>query len=259
MSAIDRLGREIAAVLVREGLDYDQSKAVFKAARRAAGLTSPKKRKGAVERLTLEEELRFLDAAYERGGRTGLMMQTLLETGCRASEFVGLRVQDVSFAERLVQVEGKGRRRREVPVRRELARHLQTHVGTRRAGPLFQSRERGSGPLPYAYTRQRVGQIVRSVAREAGVEKRIYPHLLRHTVATRLLNQGMDIAGVQAFLGHEDISTTRVYAVTSTRALQGAFDRVTDPTGQALVRQIWEHRGDRAAAFASDLLAGRAA
>lgn len=259
MGYIDRVGEEIASILVSEGIDYNQSKAVFKAARKKAGLSPPKKKRGSVERLTLEEELRFIDAAYEKGGRTGLMMQTLLETGCRASEFVALCIQDLSFAERLVQVEGKGDRRREVPIRRELAQHLQTHVGRRRAGPLFKSREKGSGPIPYMYTRQRVGQIVRSVAREAQVEKRIYPHLLRHTVATKLLNQGMDIADVQKFLGHEDISTTRIYAVTSVAALQRKFDQVTDPSGQALVRQIQKHRGERAAAFASDVLMSRAA
>ena len=187
------------------------------------------------------------------------MMQTLLETGCRASEFVALRVQDVSFTERLVQIQGKGERRREVPIRRELARLLQTHVGRRRAGPLFKSREKGSGRVPYMYTRQRVGQIVRQVARDADIEKRIYPHLLRHTVATKLLNRGMDIADVQKFLGHEDISTTRIYAATSTQALRRKFDRVTDPTGRGLVREIRRARGDQAAAFASVVLSERAA
>lgn len=259
MGYIDRVGEEIAAILVKEGLDYNQSKAVFKAARKKADLSPPKKKRGGVERLTLEEELRFVDAAYEEGGRTGRMMQTLLETGCRASEFVRLRVQDVSFAERIVQIKGKGDRRREVPIRRELARLLQAHVEGRRTGPLFKSRERGSGPIPYMYTRQRIGQIVRSVAGEAGIEKRIYPHLLRHTVATKLLNQGMDIADVQKFLGHEDISTTRIYATTSTRALRKTFDQVTDPAGQGLVRQIQKTRGDRVAAFASEVLAQRKA
>lgn len=259
MGYIDRVGEEIAAILVNEGLDYNQSKAVFKAARKKAGLSPPKKKRGSAERLTLEEELRFIDAAYEEGGRTGLMMQALLETGCRASEFVAVRIQDISFAERLVQIEGKGERRREVPIRRELARLLQTHIGRRRAGPLFKSREKGSGPIPYMYTRQRIGQIVRQVAREADINKRIYPHLLRHTVATKLLNRGMDIADVQKFLGHEDISTTRIYATTSVAHLQKKFDRVTDPAGQGLVRQIEHSRGARAAAFASDVLASRAA
>ena len=65
---------------------------------------------GSVQRLTVEEELRFLDQAYAQGGRTGLMLQTLLETGARASELVQLRVEDVSLAERVIAVRrGKGR------------------------------------------------------------------------------------------------------------------------------------------------------
>ena len=78
-------------------MDYAQSKAVFKAARQRAGLHAPPERRGGVDRLTVEEELRFLDQAYAQGGRTGLMLQTLLETGARASELVQLRVEDVSL------------------------------------------------------------------------------------------------------------------------------------------------------------------
>ena len=82
---IDRVADAIAAILTREGLDYIQTKAVFKAARRKAGLKALKEKRGAPARLSLEEELRFIDQAYARGGQVGLMMQTLLETGARVS------------------------------------------------------------------------------------------------------------------------------------------------------------------------------
>lgn len=204
MVSITRAATAVAAILVREGLDYAQSKAVFKAARQRAGLHAPAERRGVVDRLTVEEELRFLDQAYAQSGRTGLMLQTLLETGARASELVQLRVEDVSLAERVVAIRhGKGDKRREVPVRRDLAQLLRLHIGTRRMGPLFVSRQQGSGPTPHILTRQRVGQVVRDVARAAEITKRVYPHLLRHTVATRLLALGMDITDLQRFLGHE--------------------------------------------------------
>ena len=260
MGYIERLSDEIADLLIREGLDYNQTKAVFKHARRKAGLRPAKPQRGAVARLTLEEELRFIDHAYRMGGRTGTMMQTLLETGARVSEFIHLRVEDVSFAERVVTItDGKGGKRREVPIRRELAQLLQTHIGRRRSGPLFRSRQRGSGPHPYTYTRQRIGQMVREVARAAGLRKRIYPHLLRHTMATKLLNLGLGIADVQRFLGHDDIATTQVYAVTSVATLRRKFDQVTDPHGQALIEQIHRSQGERAALFATELLSDRAA
>ena len=110
---IDRVADAIAAILTREGLDYTQTKAVFKAARQRAGLKPPKEKRGAPARLSLEEELRFLDQAYAQGGQVGLMMQTLLETGARVSEFVALRIEDVSLAERVITIEdGKGGKRR---------------------------------------------------------------------------------------------------------------------------------------------------
>lgn len=254
---IDRLAGEIAALITCEGLDYLQTKAVFKAARQKAGLTAPKPKRGAPARLSLEEELRFIDHAYARGGPVGLMMQTLLETGVRVSEFVALRVEDVSLAERVVTiVEGKGGKRREVPIRPELARLLALHIGRRRAGPLFPSREKGTGPQPHVYTRQRIGQMVREVANAAGITKRLYPHLLRHTMATKLLALGLDITDVQRFLGHDDIATTRIYVETSVATLRRKFDQVTAPGGRALVQAIAASQGTPAAAFAADLLSG---
>ncbi len=260
MASVKRAAAAVAAILVREGVDYAQSKAVFKAARERAGLRAAPERRGGVDRLTVEEELRFLDQAYAQGGRTGLMLQTLLETGARASELVQLRVEDISLAEHVVTIrDGKGGKRREVPIRRDLAQLLQLHIGTRRAGPLFASRQQGSGPVPHTLTRQRVGQVVRGVARDAGITKRVYPHLLRHTVATRLLALGMDITDLQRFLGHESISTTRLYAETTAATLQRRFDQLTDPAAHTLVANIRQQRGDDAALLAADLLARRRA
>lgn len=164
----------------------------------------------------MEEELAFINQAYEEDGRTGLMMQTLLETGCRVSEFIELRVEDVSFSERLITIhKGKGGKIREVPIREDLAKQLKIHIHKRKVGPLFKSRQK-----PYKYTRQKIGQIVKILARKASINKRIYPHLLRHTVATKLLNLGMGIAEVQKFLGHQDIATTQLYAVMETASFE---------------------------------------
>lgn len=260
MTALARTAAAIAAILVREGIDYAQSKAVFKAARQRAGLHASPERRGGVDRLTLEEELRFLDQAYAQGGRTGLMLQTLLETGARASELVQIRIEDVSLMERVITIRcGKGGKRREVPIRRELAQLLQLHMGQRRAGPLFASRQQGSGQIPYMLTRQRVGQIVRNVANGAGINKRVYPHLLRHTMATRLLAMGMDIADLQSFLGHESIITTRLYAQTTAAVLKRSFDRLTDPAARTFIADIRQRQGDEAGVIAAQLLAQRRA
>ena len=141
----------------------------------------------------------------------------------------------------------------------DLAQLLRLHIGARRAGPLFTSRQKGSGPTPHVLTRQRVGQIVRTVAVAAGISKRVYPHLLRHTVATRLLALGMDITDLQRFLGHESIATTRLYAETTAATLQRRFDQLTDPAAHALISGIRQRQGDEAALLAADLLAQRRA
>jgi len=186
------------------------------------------------------------------------MLQALLETGARVSELVQLRVEDVSLAERVVVIRrGKGGKRREVPIRRELAQLLRLHLGSRRTGPLFPSRQKGTGTTPHVLTRQRVGQIVREVARAAAITKRVYPHLLRHTMATRLLALGMEITDVQRFLGHEDIATTRLYAETTAAVLRRRFDQLTDPAAHQLVAAVQHRRGEEAAVLAAELLAER--
>ena len=113
--------------------------------------------------------------------------------------------------------------------------------------------------MPHTLTRQRVGQMVRGVADAAGIAKRVYPHLLRHTVATGLLALGMDITDLQRFLGHESITTTRLYAETTAATLQRSFDRITDPAAHALIVGIRQQRGDEAALIAADLLTRRRA
>lgn len=254
---IERVSSQIADILMREGVDYTQTKTVFKAARAKAGLRAPKEKRGSPVRLTLEEELRFIDQAYAQSGQIGLMMQVLLETGTRVSEFINIRVEDISLEERVITIEeGKGGKRREVPIRADLAKLLALHIAKRKAGPLFVSRQRRRDGRPPVFTRQRIGQIAKSVAEQAGITKRLYPHLLRHTVATRLLAIGMEITDVQKFLGHEDISSTRIYAETSVAMLRRKFDQVTEAEGQRLVKTIAKDRGETVAAFAADLLAG---
>jgi integrase/recombinase XerD len=221
MSDPQKDARRIARILRNGDYDYDGSKYVFKLARQEAGLKPPKKRSGTVDRMTQEETDAFIEAAYETGGRRGLMLRTLLETMLRVSEFVALQVEDISFAERILTVrDGKGGKRREVPLSRSLARELRLHIGGRNTGPLFQSPRGGS------YSVRRIQQIVKGTAEDAGITKQVHPHLLRHTMATRLVNRGMPLDHIRKVLGHESIDTTRIYAETETESVKESFDSV---------------------------------
>jgi integrase/recombinase XerD len=219
MSDPQKDARRIARILRNGDYDYDGSKYVFKLARQEAGLKPPTKRSGTVARMTQEETDAFIETAYEADGRRGLMLRTLLETMLRVSEFVALQVEDISFAERLLTVrDGKGGKRREVPLSRSLARELRLHIGGRNTRPLFQSPRGGS------YSVRRIQQIVKETAEDAGITKPVHPHLLRHTMATRLVNRGMPLDHIRKVLGHESIDTTRIYAETETESVKESFD-----------------------------------
>jgi integrase/recombinase XerD len=212
--------RKVAKILRDGGYSYDQSAHLIKKARRKVGLSPPDRSgEGSPERLSSEEQEAFLNAAYDRGGRTGLMMRTLLETGARVSAFVRVRVEDISFRDLEIRLrETKGEKPRDVPILSSLANELRLHVGDRETGWLFRSRQGGH------YSKRRVQQIVKSVASDAGIQKRVYPHLLRHTVAQRLADEGMREELLQQFLGHEAPETTQRYYEPRRTDVKEAFE-----------------------------------
>jgi integrase/recombinase XerD len=212
--------RKLAKILRDGNYSYDQSADLIKKARREVGLSPPDRSgQGSPERLSSEEQEAFLNAAYDRGGRTGLMMRTLLETGARVSAFVKIRVEDISFRDLEIRLrETKGDRPRDVPILSSLANELRLHVGDRKTGWLFRSRQGGH------YSKRRVQQIVKEVAGEAGIQKRVYPHLLRHTVAQKLADEGMREELLQQFLGHEAPETTQRYYEPKRRHVKDAYE-----------------------------------
>jgi integrase/recombinase XerD len=211
--------RRVAKILREGGYSYDQSAHLFKEARREVGLSPPDRSgQGSPERLTSEELEDFLAEAYDHSGRRGLMMRTLFETGTRVGTFVQIDASDVAFRDLEIRVVGKGEKPRDVPILSSLANELRLHLGERRTGPLFRSRQGGR------YSKRRIQQIVRETAREAGITKRVYPHLLRHTVAQHLSDRGMPEELLQSFLGHERPETTQVYYKPARRRVKQSFE-----------------------------------
>ncbi|MCS3698410.1 tyrosine-type recombinase/integrase [Salinibacter ruber] len=212
--------RKVAKILRDGNYSYDQSAHLIKKARRKVGLSPPDRSgSGSPERLSSEEQEAFLSAAYDRDGRTGLQMRVLLETGARVSAFVQVRVEDISFRDLEIRLRHtKGEKPRDVPILSSLANELKLHVGDRETGWLFRSRQGGH------YSKRRIQQIVKSVAEEAGIQKRVYPHLLRHTVAQRLADEGMREELLQQFLGHEAPETTQRYYEPRRTDVKEAFE-----------------------------------
>jgi integrase/recombinase XerD len=173
-----------------------------------------------LERLSRDEEQRLIKQAYKDKGAHGLLIKTLFQTGARVSEFAGIRIEDLFFDELMILIDkGKGGKSRYVPILAELAQELQTHLGDRETGYLFETNRH----LPYSP--RRIQQIVKTTAEKAKITKRVYPHLLRHSVATTLLECGMPIEQIQKFLGHSKLETTQIYAESTTEMLKESYRR----------------------------------
>ena len=198
-------------------LGYDQTKYVVEQARRRLKLRPPGARRRTVDRLDKPEVERLIRCTYQLHNKYGLMIKTLFLSGARVDEFVHIRVEDLHLDADPPQIflgHCKKESNRYVPVLPALAQELRTHLNGRRHGYLFETNRND------CYSVRTVQSIVKSEARDAGINKRVYPHLLRHSIATILLDSGeVPIDQVQKFLGHLQLSTTQIYAETSIRAL----------------------------------------
>ena len=145
--------------------------------------------------------------------RNHVMLELMYASGLRVSELVGLRVDEVRFDLGILRVTGKGDKTRIVPFGAPARKVLRGYLSTvrpllLRSGPASQVfLSRNGKPL----TRARVWVIVKAIAREAGIRKNIYPHMLRHSFASHLLANGADLRTIQEMLGHADIATTQIY------------------------------------------------
>lgn len=170
--------------------------------------------------LTQEETERLRDSSntcYEKA-----LVEFMLSTGCRLSEVVGIRVDAVDFRQRSVVVHGKGNKDRIVyfSVRAKLM--LEDYLASRRGGEALFTSSR----YPYSPIQSRgIQRQIQRIGERAGITRRIHPHLLRHTFATRAVNGGMSLISIQHILGHADVSTTQIYAQVAQSTVQSEYER----------------------------------
>jgi len=177
--------------------------------------------------LTLDEVDALLDApdtATPEGLRDRAMLETLYATGLRVSELIGLRQEDIHLDAGYLLCRGKGRKERIVPLGRSATGWLRKYNSKARpelaresSSWLFLSR-RGQ------MTRQRFWQIIKARGVQAGIQRKISPHVVRHSFATHLLERGADLRSLQLMLGHADIGTTQIYTHVSRERLRRVYD-----------------------------------
>lgn len=156
--------------------------------------------------------------------RTRTILITFYETGMRLSELIGLDDGSVDFAQREIKVTGKRNKQRIIPFGEELCTALRRYVALRDAsvarctpGALFLTEE-GTRMSPDEVRTQ----VRRSLSAVCNLKKRT-PHVLRHTFATAMLNNGADLESVQKLLGHEKLSTTEIYTHTTFEQLKQVY------------------------------------
>ena len=188
-------------------------------------IASPKPGRPLPKTLT-EADVEGLLAAPDVTDVLGLRDRTMLEliyaSGLRVSELIGLRIEQINTRQGVIRVVGKGDKERLVPVGDEALEWIRRYF--RESRPMLAVN--GSREVAFLsrrgnqMTRQTFWHRVRFHAGQAGIDKPLSPHVLRHAFATHLLNHGADLRVVQMLLGHADLSTTQIYTHVATHRLQ---------------------------------------
>lgn len=177
------------------------------------------------------EELSAMFSSIDVTKRTGLrdlaILHLLYSTGLRVSELGNLNRKDVNLDSREFRVVGKGRKARIVFISDTAVEHVKNYLESRGDNwlPLFVSNSNRSRKDTLLGEDRRlepqaVERVVRMIAAQAGIVKKVTPHTLRHTFATELLKNGADIRSVQEMLGHASITTTQIYTHLTNKRLR---------------------------------------
>ena len=176
----------------------------------------------------IESILTLPPADTTKGVRDRAILELLYASGLRVGELVGLNLVDLSLPRRLVRVRGKGNKERVVPFGEPSRASLDAYLETRRR---ILAKRRNGPETTALFLNLRGGRLsARSVQRNLGAYIRraallldVHPHLLRHSFATHLLNNGADLRSIQELLGHESLSTTQRYTHVSIEHLQKVY------------------------------------
>ena len=196
----------------------------FKGVQPPINLTVPKRPKKMPNYLSEKETARLIDASRTEL-RTNLIITLLAQTGIRVSELCNLRITDVDLEENVIGIfSGKGDRDRIVIMPDEcknlVSKYLIERYKMNTNFDYLLVSQRGT-----RFDSSTIQRIVREIAREAGITKKVTPHVLRHTFATAVLRNGGDIRFIQQLLGHASIATTQIYTHVDDNTLKEMYQK----------------------------------
>ncbi len=169
--------------------------------------------------------------------RDNAILELIYSSGLRVSELVGLNIEDIDFNENIIRIFGKGRKERFIIFNDNAKKKIKKYLKIRKnvlkekkgkvfVTPLF-TNLKGKRITPRA-----IQMMVKDRALKANITKKVTPHVLRHSFASHLLNQGMDIRMIQELLGHSSLSTTQIYTHISIDKLIEVYDKSHPKAGK---------------------------
>ncbi|MEN8884177.1 MAG: site-specific tyrosine recombinase XerD [Flavobacteriaceae bacterium] len=176
----------------------------------------------------INELINAIDLSKSQGERNRTILETMYSCGLRVSEVITLRISDLFFDEGFIRVVGKGNKERFVPIHYRAQKYILSYSKDIRShlkiekkfeDTLFLNR-RGKG-----LSRQMIFMILKDLAIQINLNKKISPHTLRHSFATHLLKNGADLRAIQQMLGHESITTTEVYVHLDNSFLKSVVEK----------------------------------
>lgn len=193
-------------------------------------LIMPKQKKSLPSALTSQEVTQLLAVLSKqtiKERRDYLMIMLLYASGMRVSEMLSLQVNDIHAQMGFIKVQGKGNKQRIIPMFESISQELYDYVKDDRITlkgfdetPIIFTNLKGQ-PL----TRQGFFKIIKQYALKANIHTNVSPHVLRHSFATHLLDNGADLRVVQELLGHSQLVTTQIYTHVSTKSLKSQYDK----------------------------------
>jgi len=179
------------------------------------GIKRPKKEKKIPDVLTKEEVKKILDNCSNK--KSKLMLSLIYACGLRVSEIVNLKINDLNFEERTGKIkQSKGKKDRVFNIPDKLFKQLFKQVENQKKLNKEYLFDGKNGKL----STRNIQKIVKNVVRKSGITKQVHTHTLRHSFATHLLEDGIDIRYIQGLLGHSSISTTELYTHISAQQLK---------------------------------------
>ena len=178
--------------------------------------------------LTIEEVDNLLDINLKSpfDYRNKAMLELMYSSGLRVSELINLKLSDIDLDNNYVRCFGKGNKERIVPIGEVAIEYLKIYINEYRDSMKkgYYTENIFLNNHGKNITRQGFFLIIKQIAKEKDIDKNITPHMLRHSFATHLLNNGADLRTIQEMLGHANLSTTQVYTNVSTDILKENYE-----------------------------------